>query len=177
MSLNRTWSSGDTEHWVNRHGPNMSDSSRRKGQEHGSAGAKGRRAPTCTESAGQGRRRPLGSLGWAEHPVGLCLASPGPDGRDFLKGFCREMGQRKEERAVGGPPDHGCACAAHEYFSGHLFIPAPSSCWGHRPVVDKYSHRAINEASAPREPHPLGPWFPQPAGWAPCPAQLVSDFH
>lgn len=120
---------------------------------------------------------PSGSLGRAEGPAGLCHTSPGPGGRNFLKGFCREMGRRKEEKALGGPPDHGCVCAAHEYFSGHLFIPAPSSCWGHRPKVDKYSHGAINEASAPPQPHPLGPAFPQPAGWAPCPAQLVSGFH
>lgn len=120
---------------------------------------------------------PWGFLGRAEGPVGLCHTSPGLGGRNFLKGFCREMGRRKEEKARGGPPDHGCVCAAHEYFSGHLFIPAPSSCWGHRPKVDKYSHWAINEASAPPQPHPLGPSFPQPAGWAPCPAQLVSGFH
>lgn len=137
----------------------------------------GRDRNTGAQQQWSGWEAPLGVPCWAEHPVGLGRTSPGPGGRDFLKGFCREMGQRKEARAAGGPPDHGCACAAHEYFSGHLFIPAPSSCWGHRPTVDKYSHWAINEASAPPEPHPLGPSFPQPAGWAPCPAQLVSDFH
>lgn len=70
------------------------------------------------------------------------------------------MGRRKEEKALGGPPDHGCACAAHEYFSGHLFIPAPSSCWGHRPKVDKYSHWAINEASAPPPATSIRPLVP-----------------
>lgn len=101
------------------------------------------------------------SPAWEAHPrcpwarpstQGALPHSPSPGGRNFLKGFCTEMGQRKEEKALGSPPDHGCACAAHEYFSGHLFIPAPPSCWGHRPKVDKYSHWTINEASAPSQP-------------------------
>lgn len=151
--------------------------------EHGSQGGdKGKAGTNVPCQPAQGRRCSLGVLEPAACPAGLSHTSPGPGGRNFLKGFCREMGQRKEEKALGGPPDHGCACTTHEYFSGHLFIPAPPSCWGHGPKVDKYSHRAINEASAPLlpptpQPHPLGPLFPQPAGWAPCPAQLVSDFH
>lgn len=100
----------------------------------------------------QRRKLSLSVPGPGRAPRSLCHTSPSPGGRNFLKGFCTEMGQRKEEKALGGPPDRGCACAAHAYFSGHLFIPAPPSCWGHRPKVDKYSHWAINEASAPPQP-------------------------
>lgn len=118
-------------------------------------GTKGRQGRMCPRQPAQGRRRSLRVPEPAACPAGLSHTSPGPGGRNFLKGFCREMGQRKEEKALGGPPDHGCACATHEYFSGHLFIPAPPSCWGHGPKVDKYSHGAINEASAPLLPlHP-----------------------
>lgn len=161
---------------ANRRSPILQEGTGTWKQERGWGQSESRDQHTLNQPA-YDRKRSLGSLGRAEGPVGLCHTSPGPGGRNFLKGFCREMGRRKEEKALGGPPDHGCVCAAHEYFSGHLFIPAPSSCWGHRPKVDKYSHGAINEASAPPQPHPLGPSFPQPAGWAPCPAQLVSGFH
>lgn len=96
----------------------------------------------------QGRRRSLRVPGPAECPAGLCHTSPGPGGRNFLKGFCREMGRRKEEKALGGPPDHGCACAAYEYFSGHLFIPAPSTAGATDP-------RWINIATGQSMRHPL----------------------
>lgn len=117
-----------------------------------------------------------GAMGWAECPLGLCHTSPGPGGRNFLKGFCRD-GEKEGREGPWQSPDHGCACAAHEYFSGHLFIPAPSSCWGHRPRWINIATGRSMRHPLPAQPHPLGPSFPQPAGWAPCPAQLVSDFH
>lgn len=149
-----------------------------KGQEHRSSGGDKEKAGHSMGRVSQPRRGdvPLGSQCRAERPVGLCHTSPGPGGRTFLKGFRRDMGRRKEEKAAGSP----LTTDVHAQFmniSAPFIYPCTIQLLGHRPKVDKYSHWAINEASAPPEPHPLGPSFPQPAGWAPCPAQLVSDFH
>ena len=160
-----TQPSGDTEGQAKSKAKHVQSITKGQGCGHGSQGGdKGKAGTNMPRQPAQGRRRSLGVPKPAACPVGLSHTSPGPGGRNFLKGFCREMGQRKEEKALGGPPDHGCACTTHEYFSGHLFIPAPPSCWGHGPKVDKYSHGAINEASAPLLPlHPppiLGPSSP-----------------
>ena len=151
-----TQPSGDTEGQAKSKAKHVQSTTKGQGCGHGSQGEdKGKAGTNVPRQPAQGRRRSLRVPKPAACPVGLSHTSPDPGGRNFLKGFCREMGQRKEEKALGGPPDHGCACTTHEYFSGHLFIPAPPSCWGHGPKVDKYSHGAINEASAPLLPlHP-----------------------
>lgn len=104
----------------------------------------------------QRRKLSLSVPGPGRVPRSLCHTSPSPGGRNFLKGFCTEMGQRKEEKALGGP----LTADVHVQLM-HISVAIYLSL--HHPAAGATDPRWINIATgrSMRHPLPLNP--PTPA--------------